>query len=366
MRASPPLLLHIMPGFGPGGAQSRIIALVNGLGRGFRHIIVALNENLGAADRLDRSADVQCIPQRVSANPLRALGELIALIKNQRPDLVLTYNWGSIEAVIAARLSRICPVIHTEDGFGPDEATQQKTRRVIARRLILRCAYRVIAPSKRLYTIMLNEWRLPAGVATYIPNGVDTKFFLPDERRQGSANEVVIGTAGQLRPEKRQDDLIALCAQLQRSIPVRLRIAGEGPERKALEECARLSQLGSRVEFLGQVRDLRDFYHSLDLFALTSSTEQMPISVLEAMASGLSVISTDVGDVKQMVSAENAPFIVPKGRALEDALRILAQDVVQREAIGASNRKRCVEAFSLDTMIETYRNMYRQAIQVKK
>jgi glycosyltransferase involved in cell wall biosynthesis len=363
MRPAPPLLLHILPGFGPGGAQSRIIALINGMGGRFRHIIVALNEDLSAADRIDRSVTVECIARRVSSNSLRALSQLIGLLHEKRPDLVLTYNWGSIEAVIAAKLSRACPVIHTEDGFGPDEATQQKTRRVLARRLVLRHSYRVIAPSRRLYDSMLRQWRLPTEKVMYIPNGVDTEFFVPAERGRGSADELVIGTAGQLRPEKKQDDLIALCAQLQSSMPVRLRIAGEGPERERLEECARASHLGDRVEFLGQIRDLRNFYRSLDLFALTSSTEQMPISVLEAMASGLSVIGTDVGDVKQMVSPENAPFIVPKGPALEGALQILAQDAGQRSSIAASNRKRCVEAFSLNKMVETYGNLYEQAIR---
>jgi glycosyltransferase involved in cell wall biosynthesis len=362
LRTAPPLLLHILPGFGPGGAQARIIALVNGMGPRFRHVIVALNGDLSAADRIEASVDLQCISLDAGANPARAVWRLAAFLRRQRPDLLLTYNWGSIEAVIAAQLSRACPIIHTEDGFGDDEATRQKTRRVLARRLFLRRIYRVIAPSRNLYRIMLDKWRLPPANVAYIPNGVDTEFFRPDEAGKSFGGELVIGTAGRLRPEKKQDELIALCAKLQRSVPVRLRIAGDGPERGRLEQCVRLSELENRVEFLGQVRDLRNFYHGLDLFALTSSTEQMPISVLEAMASGLCVISTDVGDVKQMVSAENAPFIVPAGAGLEEALRTLASDAARRGAIAARNRTRCVESFSLAGMLETYGNLYEQAI----
>src|SRR5215472_6050218 len=268
-----PLLLHVLPGFGPGGAQSRIVVLVNRLGRAFRHVIVSLNNDLGAADRIDPSVDARCLGFRAGANPVTAVKQLAGLLRQWRPALLLTYNWGSIEAVAAARLSHACPVIHTEDGFGDEEAARQKARRVFTRRLVLRGVNRVIAPSLRLEAIMRNLWRLPSRVVKYLPNGVDTGFYLPASPAPRPNPELVVGAAGQLRPEKRQEDLIKLCAELQREIPVKLRIAGDGPERERLENCARETGLGGRVEFLGQVRDLRSFYAGLDLFLLTSSTE---------------------------------------------------------------------------------------------
>jgi glycosyltransferase involved in cell wall biosynthesis len=358
-----PLILHIVPGFGPGGAQSRIVVLVNRLGCAFRHVIVSLNGDLRAGERIDASLDVRCVTHRAPGNPFRAVSQFVGLLRQWRPALLLTYNWGAIEAVGAALLVRLCPVIHTEDGFGDEEATRQIERRVQTRRLVLRHATRVIAISANLEAIMKNIWRLPDKVVNYIPNGVDVGFYLPANPSRAQGKELIVGTAGQLRPEKRQEDLIGLCAQLQAHIPVRLRIAGDGPERPRLERCARESPIRDRVEFLGQVSDLRSFYRGLDLFALTSSTEQMPMTVLEAMASGLAVISTDVGDVKRMVSEQNAPFIVPAGPRLEEAARRLALDPGLRDSIGALNRRQCEQGYSLDKMVDTYRTLYTDAVR---
>jgi glycosyltransferase involved in cell wall biosynthesis len=361
--AAGPLILHVVPGFGPGGAQSRISVLLNRLGCAFRHVIVSLSGDVRASERIDASVDVRCVKCPVSGNPLRAVGEFANLLRQWRPALLLTYNWGAIEAVAAARLMRICPVIHTEDGFGDEEATRQMPRRVLTRRLVLRHATRVIAISENLESIMRNVWRLPDRVVEYIPNGVDVGLYLPPNPPRTQGADLIVGTAGQLRPEKRQEDLVGLCAQLQQHVPVRLRIAGDGPERPKLERYANESAIRDRVEFLGQIKDLRSFYSGLDLFALTSSTEQMPMTVLEAMASGLAVISTDVGDVKRMVSEENVSFIIPAGAQLVRAAKRLALDEPLRRSLGALNRRKCEENYSLEKMIDTYHNLYMDAVQ---
>jgi glycosyltransferase involved in cell wall biosynthesis len=358
-----PLILHIVPGFGPGGAQSRIVVLLNRLGCQFRHAIISLSGDLRAAERIESSVDFRGVEFQVPSNPFRAVARFADLLREWRPALLLTYNWGSIEAVAAARLVRICPVIHTEDGFGDEEAIRQMPRRVWTRKLVLRHASSVIAISANLEGIMRNQWRLPARIVKYIPNGVDLDFYRPANRPSATAREIVVGTAGQLRPEKRQEELIGLCAQLQAHVPVRLRIAGDGPERASLEACARESAISDRVEFLGQVKDLRSFYASLDVFALTSSTEQMPMTVLEAMASGLAVISTDVGDVKRMVCPENAPFVVPLGVELAEAARRLASDAELRRSLGVQNRRHCEQHYSLDKMVDTYRSLYADAVR---
>ena len=93
-------------------------------------------------------------------------------------------------------------------------------------------------------------------------------------------------------------------------VPIRLVVVGDGPERPALEQQARDLGIAENVEFAGWHEELVPLYRQFDIFALSSTTEQMPLSVLEAMACGLPVVSTDVGDVSKMVADENRPMVV--------------------------------------------------------
>jgi glycosyltransferase involved in cell wall biosynthesis len=141
------------------------------------------------------------------------------------------------------------------------------------------------------------------------------------------------------------------------NLPLRLRIAGDGSERGSLEHQAAALGIGAKVDFLGHQDDLPAFYQSLDIVVLTSSTEQMPLCVLEAMACGLPVVSTDVGDVRNMVSAANKPFVIPTG-GLAQALLVLARDAMLRKILGRDNRCRCAKMYALEVMFRRYSELY--------
>lgn len=359
-RPQAPHLVHITPSFGAGGAQVRMAQLMNHFGAQFRHTILSIDPDLQAADRLQPDVDVTCQVVERDTNPVRMSRHLRSLLQTQQPDLVLTYNWGAIDGVPAARLVG-APVIHTEDGFGHDEAAGQKAPRVWYRRLLLPLAFRVVAPSLVLERIMKGTWWLGSQRVNYIPNGVDLSRYRARTFDRPS-EELVLGTAGHLRPEKRQDVMIELCAALAAQRPVRLLIAGDGPERQRLQERAAALGITKQVELLGYQSNLQEFYQRLDLFVLTSSTEQMPLSVLEAMASGLPVLSTAVGDVCDMVATPNRPYVVAAGAPLFEAAEELAARPVVRWQLGAANREYCERHFSLPCMFERYATLYQGAL----
>lgn len=354
-------LLHVLPAFAAGGAQRRVAQIVNHFGRRFEHILVSLNNDFGASAWIEPELDVVYLgcPQAPDG-PAGMIRAMAALIRRTAPGLVLTYNWGSMDAVAAAVLTRAAPLIHSEDGFGLDEAVRQKRRRVWTRRLLLRRTFAAVAPSQTLVEIMRGVWRLPEGVIRYIPNGVDTVRFAPATVRR-AGGPIVIGTVSQLRPEKRLEVLIGACARLAKRLAMQLLIVGEGPEREALGRCAEKAGIGENVRFLGKVPNPEDCYRMFDIFALSSGTEQMPISVLEAMASGLPVISTDVGDVKAMVADLNRPFVVGAA-AYEAALERLAGDGELRRRVGEANRIRCVQVYDLRDMLRQYERLYESAL----
>ncbi len=147
-------------------------------------------------------------------------------------------------------------------------------------------------------------------------------------------------------------------------MPVALVIVGDGAERRALESQSLAMGLGDTVIFTGAIEDPARILGAFDVFAISSDTEQMPISVLEAMAAGLPVAGVDVGDVKEMVSLENRPFIVnQESTALAGALLDLLSDGETRSRIGAANRQRVCKDYTLDRMVRSYTDLYQALIQ---
>jgi glycosyltransferase involved in cell wall biosynthesis len=173
----------------------------------------------------------------------------------------------------------------------------------------------------------------------------------------------VIGTIAPLRREKRVDRLIEAFAQLAPWQNVRLVIGGDGPERPALEGQAAALGIGSRTTFVGHVLKPEFLLPHFDLFAITSDTEQMPFGVIEAMAAGLPVVATDVGDIRVMLTRSNGPYIVERDDPdhLVAALRHLAGSPALREEIGIENRKRASAEFELERMSAAYDAIFQRA-----
>jgi glycosyltransferase involved in cell wall biosynthesis len=167
-----------------------------------------------------------------------------------------------------------------------------------------------------------------------------------------------------LRPEKNIARLLRAIVQVANQTPVTLVIVGDGAERRALESQALALGLSDTVIFTGAIEDPARLLGAFDVFAISSDTEQMPISVLEAMAASLPIAGVDVGDVKEMVSPENSPFIVGQdSTTLAAAMLNLLSDAQTRRRIGAANRQRVCKDYTLDCMVRTYTDLYLGLIQ---
>jgi glycosyltransferase involved in cell wall biosynthesis len=162
-----------------------------------------------------------------------------------------------------------------------------------------------------------------------------------------------------LRPEKNIARLVRAFAQVRTTVPCRLAIVGDGPQRAALQSLAEELGLAEAVIFTGHLTKPEQALRSMDVFALSSDTEQMPISLLEAMASGLPVVSTDVGDVRAMLPPEAAPWITAlDDAALARALADLLNDPSQRSLLGQANRARAETAFDQNVMFAAWKRLF--------
>ncbi|OYY90144.1 MAG: glycosyl transferase family 1 [Sphingomonas sp. 28-66-16] len=365
-------ILHLHSSFDLGGKEARAVRLMNLFGDRARHTIVSgVPDQTGARAAIAPGIRYEMAqdPPPLTGRPSVARYEAIARYM-RRFDLVLSYNWGAIDGVMARRVfgKGVPPLIHHEDGFNADEAGGLKAERNIYRRIALGAARALVVPSQTLERIALTAWRQPPARIRRIPNGIPVALYaeppqaraIPGFRRR--KDEVVIGTLAGLRAVKNLPLLVRAAGGV--SVPIRLVIVGEGPERATIEQAARAMGLGDRLHLPGFLAEPHRYIGLFDIFALSSQSEQFPISVVEAMAAGLPVAAPPVGDLSAMVALENQPYIARHhGEVwLRDALQKLALDPAERRRVGAANRAKAATDYDEKVMVEAYSSLYADAI----
>ena len=364
-------LVHIFSTFDAGGPQVRSCEIIKGLPAGYRHTICAMNGRYGAASRLPDDGTTQCRDLPLRSGKSFAWFKLIGHLRALKPDLILTYNWGAMDAVFAARLGRIAPIVHAEDGFGPEEAQRQFKRRVIARRLLLRRVSAVVVPSKTLERIALETWKLKPNMLHYVWNGIDGEEFCPGDKGLARSDlglpkdALVLGSVGAFRAEKNHRLLVAAFATARLGPDVSLLLVGNGEKESELRQMAQELGVADSCVFAGRLENALAAYRAMDVFVLPSKSEQMPVALLEAMACGLPVVATDVGDVSIMLHEANRDFVCANAdvNAFARALRRMCTDIGLRKEIGTKNREHSLACYPKAGMIARYDEIYRTAIK---
>jgi glycosyltransferase involved in cell wall biosynthesis len=366
-------ILHLHSTFGLGGKEARAVQLMNAFGDRARHTIVsAMPDQLGARDSIAKGIkyEIALDPPPLSGRPSVKRYEAIARYM-RRFDLVLTYNWGAIDGVMAARVfgKGLPPVVHHEDGFNADEAERLSPVRNMYRRIALPAANALVVPSTLLERVALKHWKQPPERIRRIANGIPTARYAqkPDpslipelqKRRKG---EVFIGCLAGLRPVKDLPMLVRAAAGM--SARFKLVIIGEGPERQAILDAAEAMAIEDQVILTGFLPEPHRYMGLFDMFALSSKSEQAPISVLEAMAAGLPVVTPWIGDIPQMVSDLNQAYLAPERTevAIRDRLDTLAKHPDGARHIGQANQARARALFDEADMVAAYALLYGEAM----
>lgn len=367
-----PHILHLHSSFSLGGKEARAVRLMNAWGDRARHTIVSgVEGQYGARDAIAKgvSYEIAQDPPPLTGSPSVARFEALAKYM-RRFDLVLTYNWGAIDGVMARRaFAKGCPpLIHHEDGFNEDEARKLKLERTLYRRIALPAAHALVVPSQTLEQIALGTWKQPAARVHRIANGISTALYAKKPRPDAipglkrKPNEIVIGTLAGLRAVKNLPILVTALGGL--AARTKLVIVGEGPERDRIVATATNMGVADRVLLPGFLPEPHRYVGLFDIFALSSLSEQFPISVVEAMAAGLPVASPPVGDVADMVAQENRPYLARAGDAvrLRDSLDNFVRSAELRNSVGTANRAKARAEYDEDAMIATYARLYGDAL----
>ncbi|BCS33188.1 hypothetical protein TBR22_A24150 [Luteitalea sp. TBR-22] len=361
----PPIrVLHVIHHLQPGGMEYGLIKIVNGLvGSGVESTICSTTTaNPTMRALLHPSVGLIELTRRPGNDP-RLVWQLYRTFRRERPDIVHTHAWGTlVEGFVAARLARVPVVMHGEHGTLQLGASQVRVQRWIWPRVDV-----LLSVSSRLAERMAATVGIPLERVTVVRNGVDLSRFGTTPRAAarhalGVPDDLVlIGHAGRLVPVKDQAGLVEAAARLKaQGLAFRVVIAGDGPLRPDLEAQIAALEVGECVHLLGHQADVERLFAALDVYVLCSRSEGMPNTILEAMASGVAVVSTRVGGADELVVDGETGCLVPPAQpaALADAIGRLVSDASARERMGRMGRQRATTTFGLPTMIAGYEAVY--------
>lgn len=301
---------------------------------------------------------------------LRAMGSFDRALRDLRPDVIHSHQIGALFYAGPVARKRGIPVVHTEHGkHFPGSLKANWLGRISGT-----FADRFLCVSKEIADLIVRTGVARRSRVGFQANGIDVRSFhpiapegLPALRRSLGIppDGLVIGTAGRLAEIKRYDRLISAFAALKATRPdLTLVFVGDGPMRSELEAQAASLGLADWVRFAGYQSDPRPYLQAMDIFALTSRSEGMPLSVLEAWASGLPVVVPDVGGLPDMVADGETGLLVDAsdGPALVAAFRRLIDDPALAGRIGQAGRTLALDAYDVRSMAEAYDREYRKVL----
>ncbi len=369
-----PLIVHVLYRLDTGGMERVVISLINATRDRYRHAVISLT-GFGALRGEIEDSVVACLSlEKKPGKDWPCYLRLWRALRMLKPDLVQTYNVGTLDLALVARLAGVHNVIHAEHGRDATDPGGDSLKYQWLRRWLAPLIRRYVVVSQDLQVWLTNRVGIPSSKVTYIANGIDeTKFSrrrarFDSRQRLGDmapSGTVLIGNVARLDKVKDHAGLIFAFKLLREqagddNARARLIIAGDGPEREELER--QIVQLGltDTVHLLGNRDDVAYLLAECDVFALSSIAEGMPLTLLEAMAAGLPVVATDVGGVASVVDAGVTGTLVPAGnpRALARALNAYVADEDLRRQHGDAGCARVATQFSLGTMVSAYRALY--------
>lgn len=354
-------MLHVVPGLGPGGMELAMARVISRLtGDGMRHSIACLNGDTEIADHLPAETDIHCLHSRPNEPQLPA--RLGRLVREVSPTVIHARNWGAWPDTAVGRMLAwpIVPLIFSFHGLG--KARHMPLRRRMASHVLARMTTYLFTVSEESKRMLISHWGWPEEQTGVIPNGVDTQRFCPaNESVARDSDRIVIGTVGNLRPVKNHAMLVRACGELaERGVDVELRIVGEGEVRAKLLALAGSLGFADRLTLAGWVEDVPGFLRGLDIFVLSSDSEQHPNALNEAMACGIAPISTRVGCAAALLGQGRFGELVDPGDVpgLVAALARTISDPVGREERARKGCEHVHKYYSMEHMAEAYRAMY--------
>lgn len=355
-------ILYVITKAEMGGGQVHVLDLLKGFhNRHELHLATGEDEYL---TREARALGVHChllselIHETRPLRDARAVGQMTALMRRLKPDLVHAHTTkaGLVARVAAWRCG--VPSVFTAHSwaFSDGVSAAWKLMGVPTEWIAAHLSSRVINVSEANRELA-RSYGFPARRMVTIHNGIPDG---PSIAAPGKNNYPEVVMVARFARQKHHQLLLEAFAQV--NAPCRLTLIGDGPTRPEMQALALSLGIGERVEFAGERRDVAQRLARADVFALASRWEGFPLSILEAMRTGLPVIASDVGGSREAIAEGVSGLLVARDdvAGFRDALQKLCSDAALREAFGSAGRGRYLRHFSLDQMLRQTHSLYEQ------
>jgi glycosyltransferase involved in cell wall biosynthesis len=345
------------------GAERQLYELVKGIDRErFDPVVVSLSHDGYWADEIRKlNIEVIEIPRKKNREFSRMF-KLYKLLREIKPDIVNTYMFSANSyGRIAAILIRI-PIIVASERNLPEIGKDKNTHQIYIDKVLALFTDAIICNSRIASETLVRKYSYNPQKVFTVKNGIRVNGYQKVKRKNDSSAKI-IGTVGRLYPQKNHKlflDVAKIVLEKINKRRIKFLIVGEGPLRSELEEYAKKLGIESNVLFTGERNDIPQLLSGMDIFVLTSLYEGLSNAIMEAMASGLPVVATNVGGNNELVQDGETGFLCPLDDVEALAKRIIELIINENEAKqkGKKGKSRILNEFTTEKMIRVTENIY--------
>lgn len=379
-RSAAPLVAHVIHRLDVGGMENGLVNLINHMpAEAYRHAIVCMTECTEFRRRIRRDDVILHSLGKRDGKDLGVHRRLWRVLRSLRADIAHTRNLATLEAQVTAAVAGIHARVHGEHGWDVGDPNGANARNRRLRRIVRPLVGQYVALSQHQVDYLRTAIGVPPARLMHIYNGVDIARFAPRANHpagpapwpEGFAppGTVVIGAVMRMQPVKAPQHLADAFIALRERAPdafadLRLVIVGDGPLQDSVSRSLAEAGVAEQAWLPGSRDDVPDLMRATDIFVVPSLAEGICNTILEAMASGLPVIATDVGGNPDLVQPGLTGTLVPASNpdALATALAAYATDPARRRREGGLARARAEQHFSMEAMVRGYLNVYARAL----
>ena len=367
-------IAHIVYSFATGGLENGVVNLINQLPEAeFQHSIICITDHDTEFVTRINTTNVQIFDLHKPAG--KGLGWLYRcwrLLRQLQPDICHTRNLNPLEAQLVAWLAGIKVRIHGEHGWDVNDLNGGNKKNQLIKKLFKPFIQQYIALSKQSLAYLSEQIGVPANRLNHICNGVDIEKFHPQVEAAdfGFANQqadtVTFGTVGRAVAVKNQQHLLKAFIKLKQSDApgakqAKLVIVGDGVLRNELAALAAQFEFAEDICLAGQRADIPQAMAAMDVFILPSLAEGISNTILEAMATGLPVIATNVGGNPDLILPQHQASHLIDVDDVTGLCQVMIDYIGDKQRLATDSalvRQHCEKYFSIDAMVTNYHRIY--------
>lgn len=380
MMPAAPLVVHLIYRLDFGGLETLVVECINRMPPDkYRHAVVCLTDYTDFSCKIQRPDVTVHALHKPAGLGLQTHLKLFRLLRQLRPTILHTYNLGTIEYALTAALVNVPIRVHAEHGREASDPDGKNRKHNLLRRLLIPLIDRYVPVSADLSHWLKHTVGVPDAKNLLIHNGVDTDRFKPAPDRAAITqltgwpqNCFVIGTVGRIQDVKNHAALVDAFIRLRQLHPdkndlLRLAIVGDGPLLPALKQKVQAAGIADLIWLPGARSDIAEIMQIFSVFTLPSIAEGTPVTILEAMATALPVVATQVGGIPEVVVDNDTGMLVAASdtAALAGALASYLQQPQLAARHGANGRTRVAQKNSITAMVLAYTQLYDHLYKTK-